>query len=893
MFAKSQLRGYAIMTAATEQTTYLKNYQPPAYLVKTLELEFDLEPETTLVTATGRYYRNPQGPPGDFCLRGEELELLELELDGKPLAVDSYQLTGQGLTIREVPAEFDLRSVVRINPAANTALEGLYLSSGNFCTQCEAEGFRKITFFPDRPDVMARFTTTIRADRAKFPVLLSNGNPIKRGDLTDGRHFVTWEDPVPKPSYLFALVAGDLAEISGSFVTRSGRSVALRFYVEPRNRAKVDHALKSLQQAMRWDEEVFGLEYDLDIYMVVAVDDFNMGAMENKGLNVFNSKYVLASPETATDADYQGIEGVIGHEYFHNWTGNRVTCRDWFQLSLKEGLTVFRDQEFSAAMGSRAVKRIEEVRILRNSQFPEDAGPMAHPVRPDSYQEINNFYTVTVYNKGAELIRMYHTLLGVEGFRKGMDLYFERHDGQAVTTDDFLAAMADANQVDLSQFARWYSQAGTPRVTVEDSYDAERQRYSLTFRQSCPATPGQTDKLPFHLPIRISLLVRDGQEVPLCLANETTAAGPSRVLELRQAVETLHFTGVPSKPIPSLLRDFSAPVQLEYPYTDTELGFLMARDTDPFNRWDAGQKLYSRVLLELTADLQQDRPPVLPEHLFSAFSQTLQDQNSDPALLSLALTLPAETYLAEQMEIADPIAIHRARQFMRSTLAEQLKTQLLAVYHANSLNRPYTTDALDCGRRSLKNAALAYLMTAPGPEIVRLCLAQLQSADNMTDTLAALVALANSQVTERESALAAFYHHWQNDPLVIDKWLTLQATAVHPDTLDQVKRLLEHPAFNLKNPNKVRALIGAFAHGNPAGFHAADGSGYEFIGDRIVELDPLNPQVAARLVSAFNRWRKFDPSRQLQIINQLQRIAGVAGLSRNVREIVEKSLPES
>jgi aminopeptidase N len=733
---------------------------------------------------------------------------------------------------------------------------------------------------------------SIRADKGKFPVLLSNGNPIWRGDLDDGRHFVTWEDPFPKPSYLFALVAGNLAEISGQFTTATGRNVALRFYVEPRNREKVDHALRSLQQAMRWDEEVFGLEYDLDIYMVVAVDDFNMGAMENKGLNVFNSKYVLASPATATDADYQGIEGVIGHEYFHNWTGNRVTCRDWFQLSLKEGLTVFRDQEFSADMGSRAVKRIEEVRLLRNHQFPEDAGPMAHPVRPESYQEINNFYTVTVYNKGAEVIRMYHTLLGAEGFRKGMDLYFERHDGQAVTTDDFLAAMADANGADLSQFARWYSQAGTPTVQVEDDYDAERHCYSLSFRQSCPATPGQTGKLPLHLPVRVGLLAADGRELPLRLANEPEAAGPSRVLELRQAVETFHFAGIEARPIPSLLRGFSAPVHLEYPYTDAELGFLMARDPDPFTRWDAGQQLSSRVLLELVASLQQNRPLVLSEQLLAAFSLTLQDQDSDPALLGLALTLPAESYLAELMEIADPIAIHRARQFVRSTLATQLNSQLLAVFHANRSQGPYTADALDCGRRILKNTALTYLMAAPGPESVQLCLGQLQSADNMTDTLAALTALANSEVAERDSALAAFYHHWQDDPLVIDKWLTLQATAARPGTLHQVKTLLGHPAFNLKNPNKVRALIGSFAHGNQAGFHATDGSGYEFIGDRVIELDPLNPQVAARLVSAFNRWRKFDPSRQQQIVRQLQRIAGVVGLSNNVREIVEKTLPE-
>ncbi|HKI50836.1 MAG TPA: aminopeptidase N [Geothermobacteraceae bacterium] len=875
----------------TNPTIYLHDYQPPAYLVDTLVLEFDLAAEATLVTATASYRSNPNGPDEPFSLRGADLELLQIELDGQPLEPSAYQLNDASLTISQVPDNFQLRTVVRINPAANTALEGLYLSSGNFCTQCEAEGFRKITFYPDRPDVMARFTTTIRADRVQFPILLSNGNPVARGELDNGRHFVTWEDPYPKPSYLFALVAGDLAEISASYTTGSGREIALRFYVEHRNQTKVDHALKSLQKAMRWDEERFGLEYDLDIYMVVAVDDFNMGAMENKGLNVFNSKYVLALPETATDADYQGIEGVIGHEYFHNWTGNRITCRDWFQLSLKEGLTVFRDQEFSADMGSRAVKRIEEVRLLRNFQFPEDAGPMAHPVRPASYQEINNFYTTTVYNKGAELIRMYHTLLGVEGFRKGMNLYFERHDGQAVTTDDFLSAMAGANGVDLTQFSRWYSQAGTPTVKVTDDYDAANQSYTLRFSQSCPATPDGVEKLPFHLPIKLGLIDREGEELPLQLEGEVAPGTTSRVIALREHDSTIRFTGIPGRPIPSLLRDFSAPVVLDYPYLDDELAFLMARDSDPFNRWEAGQKLYTRILLQLVEKLQQERPLQLPELVLTAFGQTLTDQRADPALISLALTLPAETYLAEQMEVADPTAIHAAHQFMRRELAAASKTSLFEVYRRNCSSQPYTPDAADSGRRSLKNLALAYLMTLPDPGVATLCFQQFQHADNMTDTLAALVALANSKAESRETALAAFYQHWQNDPLVLDKWLTLQATAARPDTLEQVKQLLKHPAFNLKNPNKVRALIGAFASGNPAAFHAEDGSGYAFIADRVLELDRLNPQIAARLVSSFNRWRKFDANRQELIIMQLQRIAGTAKLSANVREIVEKCLP--
>jgi aminopeptidase N len=880
-----------MMITTTDTTIYLKDYQPPAWLTDSIELEFDLVPDATLVTATTRYRRNPQVARQPFTLCGVDLELLEIEMDGRCLEANSYELGRRTLTLHDVPGSFALRTRVRINPAANTALEGLYLSSGNFCTQCEPEGFRKITFFPDRPDVMARFTTTIRADRNAFPVLLSNGNPVARGDLDDGRHFVTWEDPYPKPSYLFALVAGDLAEISGSYTTTSGREIALRFYVEQRNRDKVEHALASLQKAMRWDEQVFGLEYDLDIYMVVAVDDFNMGAMENKGLNIFNSKYVLALPETATDADYQGIEGVIGHEYFHNWTGNRVTCRDWFQLSLKEGLTVFRDQEFSADMGSRAVKRIEEVRLLRNHQFPEDAGPMAHPVRPASYQEINNFYTSTVYNKGAEVIRMYHTLLGAEGFRQGMDLYFARHDGQAVTTDDFLAAMADANGVDLEQFARWYSQAGTPTVTVTDAYDAATRRYSLTFSQSCPQTPDGLDKQPFHLPIKLGLLDRKGEQLPLRPdAGVAPCANPG-VVELRDRVTTVHFSGIESSPVPSLLRDFSAPVILDYRYSDDDLAFLMACDTDPFNRWEAGQKLYTRVLLQLAERIGQKLPLQLPELVTTAFCRTLADLKAEPALVSLALTLPAETYLAEQLEVADPTAIHAARQFMRRELAASGKTALLECYRRNSSAQPYAPDPAAAGRRSLKNLALAYLMTLPDPGVATLCFHQFQHADNMTDTLAALVALADSDSSQRETALAAFYQHWQNDPLVLDKWLALQATAARPDTLEQVKLLLEHPAFNLRNPNKVRALIGAFAHGNPAGFHAENGRGYQFIAEQVIELDALNPQIAARLVAAFNRWRKFGAPRQNQMLEQLRRIADTRKLSANVREIVEKCLP--
>jgi len=878
------------MTASEPRTILLADYTPPDYLVDSVQLHFDLEPDATEVSARLQLRRNPAGGGGPLQLDGEQLELQELRLDGAALPAGRYRLSAEELTLFDPPEQFLLETRVRINPAANTALEGLYVSSGNFCTQCEAEGFRKITFYPDRPDVMARFTTTLAADRETFPILLSNGNPVARGELEGGRHFVTWEDPFPKPSYLFALVAGDLAEIAGSYTTASGREVALRFYVEHRNRDKVDHALASLQRAMRWDEERFGLEYDLDIYMVVAVDDFNMGAMENKGLNVFNSKYVLARPETATDLDFQNIEGVIGHEYFHNWTGNRVTCRDWFQLSLKEGLTVFRDQEFSADMGSSAVKRIDEVRILRNSQFPEDAGPMAHPVRPAAYQEINNFYTTTVYNKGAEVIRMYQTLLGREGFRKGMDLYFARHDGQAVTTDDFLAAMADANGVDLSRFARWYSQAGTPQLQVSDAFDAASGRYALTVRQSCPPTPGQPGKQPFHLPLEIGLLDSAGRDLPLQQEGETVAQGTSRVLELSAAEQTFTFTGLDSKPLPSLLRNFSAPVQLHYPYREDQLALLMARDSDPFNRWEAGQQLYSRVLLQLVAALRDGQPPALPQHLVEAFRTTLIDADGDPALLAQALVLPSEVYLAEQMETADPGAIHQARQFVRKKLAGALADELHAVYQRNRGALPYRLDGAEIGRRSLKNLCLAYLVAGESAAALAQAGEQFHDADNMTDALAALTALASSPAPDREASLAAFYARWQDDPLVVDKWLTLQAMASRPDTLAQVTTLLDHPAFTLKNPNKVRALIGAFAHGNPAAFHAGDGGGYRFVADRVLQLDPLNPQIAARLVSAFNRWRKYDPGRQALMTEQLRRIQRQQTLSRDVAEIVGKAL---
>mgnify|MGYP000928833463 CR=1 FL=1 len=880
------------MSAKTPKTTYLKDYAPPAYRIPALDLRFELADEFTLVHSRLRVARAEAAPSGaPLVLDGQQLELLSLALDGMPLPAGAYRVEEDRLTLFDPPESFELAAVTRIRPQDNASLEGLYRSSGNFCTQCEAEGFRKITYFLDRPDVMAVFTVTLVADRDRYPVLLSNGNRVEAGELDGGRHWVTWRDPFPKPCYLFALVAGRLSAVEDAFVTRSGREVALRIYVEPQHLDQCGHAMASLKRAMAWDEERFGLEYDLDLYQIVAVGDFNMGAMENKGLNIFNTKYVLAKPETATDADYQGILGVIGHEYFHNWTGNRVTCRDWFQLSLKEGLTVFRDQEFSADLGSRGVERIEDVRVLRTSQFPQDAGPMAHPVRPDSYIEINNFYTVTVYNKGAEVIRMMRALLGRDGFRRGMDLYFQRHDGQAVTCDDFAAAMADANGADLDQFKRWYHQAGTPELAVGDAYDPATRTYTLTVRQSCPPTSGQPHKEPFHIPLALGLLGADGRDVPLRLAGEAEPGGTTRVLALREREHVFRFVGVPARPVPSLLRGFSAPVKLVSAESDEDLRFRLAHDSDDFNRWDAGQTLALRTILALVEDRRQGRDWTLAEPFGAAFERALTS-DADPALLAQILTLPGQVYLAEQMEVVDVDGIDAAHTFVRRTLAERLRERLRAMYEAlRDRDRDgYRIDAAAMGRRALKNVCLDYLMAGDGEDARAACLAQFESAGNMTDQLGALAALANSAGPERGVALAAFYRRWREEALVVDKWLTLQATASLPGTLAVVEALMDHEAFNLRNPNKVRALVGAFCQANPSHFHAADGSGYTFLAEQILALNAFNPQIAARLMVAFTRWRKYDPIRQRGMRGQLERILAAPELSPDVYEIAVKSL---
>ena len=880
------------MLTSTPKTIFLKDYTPPAFLVSSVDLDVDLRDDHALVRAKLAFTRNPKSadPKAPLELDGDELELVSVLLDGKALDNGDFTLSVEHLEIPGVPDRFTLETAVRVHPRKNTKLMGLYESKDGYFTQCEAEGFRRITFFPDRPDVMARYTNTIHADKATFPFLLSNGNQIAAGDEPGGRHWAKWEDPFPKPAYLFAMVAAKLDRLENDFVTRSGRRVKLAVFVEPGKLDQCGFAMQALKRAMKWDEDVFGLELDLDQYMIVAVGDFNMGAMENKGLNIFNTKYVLARADTATDTDFMFLDRVVAHEYFHNWTGNRVTCRDWFQLSLKEGLTVFRDQEYGADTYSRPVQRILEVRSLRGAQFPEDAGPMAHPVRPASYMEISNFYTATVYEKGAEVVRMIHTLIGAENFRKGMDLYFRRHDGQAVRTEEFAQAMQDASGVDLTQFKRWYEQAGTPLLDIVADYDAAGRRYTLTVTQSCPVTPGQPDKQPLHIPFALGLVAPDGGEIPLQLAGEAKANGSTRVLSLTQPEEKFEFVNVSQRPVPSLLRGFSAPVNLRFDFTDAELTHLMAHDADAFNRWEAGQRLALNLLLRGIGEFRAGRAPQFPDPFAKAFARVLTDAPDDPAFAAEALGLPSEGYIAEQMDEIDPDAIHSVRRSLRRHIATALRIELLAAYRTSTAPHPYSPDARSAGQRALRNLCLGYLMELDDAEVRALCIAQFDTADNMTDSMAALSALANAEGSGRESALQTFYEKWQDEPLVLDKWFAVQASSRLPDTLSAVKRLMRHPAFTLKNPNRVRSVVSSFCHGNQVRFHAADGSGYAFAADQIIAIDSLNPQVAARLARSFDRWRKFDRARREQAQAALERVRGTAGLSKDTFEVVTRAL---
>ena len=879
------------------------DYTPPAYLVDEVFLHVALAVEPrTVVRARLRLRRNPAiadgaAPAASLRLDGVGLETRRVCVDGRALAADQYALAADHLELRDPPAAFELETEVVIDPEHNTALEGLYATKGGYLTQCEAQGFRKITWYPDRPDVLARFTTEIEADPHRFPVLLANGNFVSTETLADGRQRVRFVDPFPKPCYLFALVAGDFAAIEDRFETRSGRSVLLKIYAEARNIDKCGHAMRSLQRAMRWDEEAFGLECDLDDYAVVVTDDFNMGAMENKGLNVFNSQYVLASPATATDDDYAAVEGVIGHEYFHNWTGNRITCRDWFQLSLKEGLTVFRDQQFSAAMGSPAVKRIDDVRRLRAAQFPEDAGPLAHPVRPDEVVEINNFYTATVYEKGAEVVRMLHTMLGADAFRAGMDLYVQRHDGQAVTCDDFRAAMADASGRDLMQFGRWYSQAGTPTLDVRGVHDAASSTYTLHVEQRTSPTAGQPEKLPLHLPLAVGLLDDRGRELPLRLRGDDGSVDgrTTRVLEVTQARQTFVFEQVAAPPIPSLLRGFSAPVQLRFPYDRGQLAFLFAHDPDSFNRWDAGQKLALEVMLELVAQARGGGDLVVEPRLVEACCALIAAAAHGPAdraLIAEALLFPGEAMVGDAMAVVDVDGIHAARELVRKTIGAAARADLLTLHARLRDEAPaeYGLEAADLQRRRLMHVSLSYLTALRDADALERAERQFATARNMTDSLSALTLLTHAQAPGRDAALGAFYARWRSEPLVVDKWLRVQASAPDVDVLTRVRALLAHEAFVLTNPNKVRALIGAFA-GNQVRFHASDGAGYEFVASSILELDPINPQVAARITAAaFGRWRRFDAPRQARQRAQLERIAAKPGLSRDVTEIARRTL---
>ena len=873
------------MSVNDNAVIYRKDYKQPNYWVNSVILGFMIEPEFTLVKSKIKFKINPENRQNTLELNGVDIELRKIAIDGVQLTEDQYTIDAESLVIENAPDEFELQVENKLYPHKNKALEGLYQSGNFFLTQCEAEGFRKITYYPDRPDVMAKFEVTLIANKEKYPVLLSNGDLINSGTLKNGKHYARWSDPHPKPSYLFALVAGELSSISQKFTTCEGKDVACNIYVEEENIDACQYAMDSLIRSMKWDEKRFGLAYDLSQYNIVATNDFNMGAMENKGLNIFNSKFVLAKPETATDNDFIGVEAVIGHEYFHNWTGNRVTCQDWFQLSLKEGLTVFRDQEFTSDMQSRAVKRIEDVRTLKAFQFAEDAGPMSHPIRPDSFIEINNFYTLTVYEKGAEVVRMYDTLLGQNGFRKGMDLYFKRHDGQAVTCNDFRSAMADANQVDLDQFELWYSQNGTPRVVIKEKYHKKTNTYTLTIKQKAPKNVKNSDYSAMHIPMKIALFDKEGDQLSL-----DDLGTIERVLEIKETKQEFVFQNIKAKPVASVFRGYSSPVLIKFERPKDELTKLMVCDTDSFNRWDASQIISTEVINKVYKNLCENKPTQCPKFYIDAMSKVLTDTKTDPALLAETLSLPDLKTLMVSMEDIQLDKLHQAREFIKSSLAKALEVEFLSIYNQSFVEGSYKVESEDVAKRSLKNVCLSYLMQTKNPDIHRLCKQQYQNADNMTDSISALTLYVHNEAQGYQDLLHSFYEKWQDNALVMDKWFILQATSPSSDTLNNVFKLMKHKAFSLENPNKVRSLIGSFCSANLLQFHQDSGEGYAFLADQVIALNKINPQVASRMVSLFNTWRKFNKSSRKLIEKHLKRIHKTEDLSPDVFEIVDKAL---
>ena len=870
------------MRDAQPKAIQLADYRAPAYEVTDTHLKFELNDGYTQVHSVLTLKQVGKG--NELVLNGQDLELLSIRLDGNDLTTDDYVLGDETLTLSGLGSSHELAISTQIYPEKNTALEGLYRSGGMYCTQCEAEGFRRITYYPDRPDVMSVFTTEIIADAEQFPVLLSNGNPVSE-KTEEGKKHVVWHDPHKKPAYLFALVAGDLQVRDDHFTTCSGREVLLRIFVEPQNVDKTEYALDALKRSMRWDEEVYGREYDLDIFMIVAVDDFNMGAMENKGLNIFNSSCVLANPATATDAAYQRIEAIVAHEYFHNWSGNRVTCRDWFQLSLKEGFTVFRDACFSADMNSPTVKRIEDASMLRTVQFAEDSGPMAHPVQPDSYIEISNFYTVTIYEKGAEIVRMLHKILGADGFCKGSDLYFERHDGQAVTINDFVQAMEDANSVDLSQFRLWYKQSGTPVVEVLTQYDHAAERLTINLRQSTPDTPGQTNKKPLWIPVQLGFIAHSGEDIEIRPDQPDFWTEESQVLHFREAEQAFSFGGVIEEPVVSLFRDFSAPVRINYQHSQSALRFMLQHDSDGFNRWDAGQQL----MLHWIELAEKGRFKLVKEDV-EALRSVISDESLDPAMVAYLLALPSEAYIAETRKSYDPVAIHNGREQVLSAVAEALKEDFQACYERLNIVAEYQPAPADMARRSLKNLALSFWARASADGVAA-AKAQFTSADNMTDQMAALRVLVTcGDEPEALEALNTFYEQWKHDSLVVNQWLTVQCGSSRLGSPDHIETMLEHEAFDWRNPNKVRSVIGAFANQALCHFHSENGRGYRLLSDAVIRLNASNPQIASRLLTPLTRWKRLVPSQSQLMKAELQRIMDSGSLSKDVYEVVSKSL---